>query len=97
MHHFFIPPEQIDEKSVRITGGDVNHIRNVLRMQPGEQITVSSGGDGKEYRCEIEIIEEDCVTAKIMGSWMFTGTPQMYTVPSTLILKASQAASGVEA
>ncbi len=66
MHHFFVTPDQIGEKSVRITGGDVNHIRNVLRMQPGEQITVSGGEDGKEYRCEIAQIEEDCVTAKIM-------------------------------
>ncbi len=66
MHHFFLTPEQIGGKSVHITGGDVNHIRNVLRMRPGEQITVSGGEDGKEYRCEIEKIEEDCVTAKIM-------------------------------
>ncbi len=66
MHHFFVASEQIGEKFVRITGGDVNHIRNVLRMQPGEQITVSDGGDGKEYRCEIAQIEEDYVAAKIM-------------------------------
>ncbi len=66
MYHFFVSPEQIGEKFIRITGGDVNHIRNVLRMQPGEQITVSGGEDGKEYRCEIAQIEEDCVTAKIM-------------------------------
>ncbi len=66
MHHFFVEPEQIGQRDVRIMGGDVNHIRNVLRMQPGEQITVSGGEDGKEYRCEIVQIEEACVTAKIM-------------------------------
>lgn len=66
MHHFFVAPERIGQKFVRITGGDVNHIRNVLRMQPGEQITVSGGEGGKEYRCELEQIGEDCVTAKIM-------------------------------
>lgn len=66
MYHFFVTPEQIGEREIRIEGSDVNHIRNVLRMNPGEQITVSSGEDKKEYRCEIFQIEEDCITAKIM-------------------------------
>ncbi|MDO4321839.1 MAG: 16S rRNA (uracil(1498)-N(3))-methyltransferase [Lachnospiraceae bacterium] len=66
MYHFFVTPEQIGEREIRIEGGDINHIRNVLRMEPGEQITVSSGEDKKEYRCEIFQIEEDCVTARIM-------------------------------
>ncbi len=66
MYHFFVAPEQIGEKEIRIVGSDVNHIRNVLRMNPGEQITVSSGEGKKEYRCEISRIEEDHVTAKIM-------------------------------
>lgn len=66
MYHFFVPSEQIGPKEIQITGGDVNHIRNVLRMGLGEQITISSGEDKKEYRCEITQIEEDCITANIM-------------------------------
>ena len=31
MYHFFVTQEQIGEKEIRITGSDVNHIRNVLR------------------------------------------------------------------
>lgn len=42
-----------------ITGSDVNHIRNVLRMRPGEEIAVSNGIDGREYRCGIERFTED--------------------------------------
>lgn len=68
MYHFFVSSEQIGEKEIRIEGSDVNHIRNVLRMTPGEQISVSDGAQGKEYRCEIVLLEEDCVTAKIMWS-----------------------------
>ena len=37
----------------------MNHIRNVLRMKPGEEIAVSNGQDGREYRCGIERIGED--------------------------------------
>ena len=66
MYHFFVKPEQIGQKEIRIEGSDVNHIRNVLRMNPGDQITVSSGEDAREYRCEIAQLEEDCVTARIM-------------------------------
>ena len=66
MYHFFVAPEQIGEQEIRIEGGDVNHIRNVLRMNPGEQITVSSGADGREYRCELVRLEEAAVTAKIL-------------------------------
>lgn len=52
-------PEQINGDSAYITGGDVNHIGNVLRMKPGEQIMISAGEDW-EYLCEIlEITREE--------------------------------------
>lgn len=54
MYQFFVKPDQIQDKKIIITGSDVNHIRNVLRMKAGEEISVSNGIDGKEYRCGIE-------------------------------------------
>lgn len=66
MHHFFVNPEQIGEKEIIITGKDVNHIKNVLRMQKGDQICVSSGNDSKEYRCEILSVSEEKVHVNIM-------------------------------
>lgn len=67
MHQFFVQPNQINvnDKSVIITGSDVNHIRNVLRMKIGEEISVSNGQDGKEYRCGIAAMEEDCVRLEL--------------------------------
>lgn len=59
MYHFFVEPSQIQGKRIVITGGDVNHIKNVLRMKIGEEIAVSKGEDGKEYRCGIEAFSED--------------------------------------
>ncbi len=59
MYHFFVEPSQIQGKRIVITGGDVNHIKNVLRMKIGEEIAVSNGEDGKEYRCGIEAFSED--------------------------------------
>lgn len=54
MYQFFVEPSQIQGTRVVIKGGDVNHIKNVLRMKVGEEIAVSNGSDGKEYRCGIE-------------------------------------------
>ena len=59
MYQFFVEPSQIQGTRVIITGNDVNHIKNVLRMQPGEEIAVSNGEDGKEYRCGIEELYDD--------------------------------------
>lgn len=59
MYQFFVEPSQIQGTRVIITGNDVNHIKNVLRMQSGEEIAVSNGEDGKEYRCGIEELYED--------------------------------------
>ena len=60
MYQFFVPPENIQGNRVVITGEDVNHIKNVLRMKVGEEIAVSNGEDGKEYRCGI--VELGCYT-----------------------------------
>ena len=62
MYQFFVDPENIQGKRVIITGSDVNHIKNVLRMQPGEELNISNGEDGKEYRCAIlELLEDEVV------------------------------------
>lgn len=65
MYQFFVEPSQIQGKRIVITGGDVNHIRNVLRMKIGEEIAVSNGADGKEYRCGIEEFTEDEVVCTL--------------------------------
>ena len=48
MYQFFVEPSQIQGNRIVIEGGDVNHIKNVLRMKPGEEIAVSNGVDGRE-------------------------------------------------
>ena len=72
MHHFFVSPDQIDEKYVTITGGDVNHIKNVLRMKIDEELLVSNGQD-KDYYCKIESISDDEIKALILDE-EFEGT-----------------------
>ena len=66
MYHFFVEPGQIQGTQIYITGKDVNHIKNVLRMRIGEEISVGNGIDGKEYRCVIDSFEEDSVNCKLL-------------------------------
>mgnify|MGYP000327635236 FL=1 len=47
MQHFFVDASQVSEETIRIEGSDVNHMKNVLRMRIGEEVTVSDG-QGKE-------------------------------------------------
>ena len=86
MHHFFVNPEQVEDGLVRITGPDVNHIKNVLRIRPGEEILVSDG-TGRDYLCGAEDIAGQEVTARIRQIqeegrelpsriWLFQGLPK---------------------
>ena len=62
MNQFFVEQSQIQGKKIIITGKDVNHIKNVLRMKIGEELSVSNGVDGKEYRGIIEeFLEEEVI------------------------------------
>ncbi|MGN0308442.1 MAG: 16S rRNA (uracil(1498)-N(3))-methyltransferase [Lachnospiraceae bacterium] len=65
MHQFFVEPSQIQDRQIIITGKDVKHIRNVLRMQPGEELSVSNGIDGKEYRCGIVSLGEEQIICEL--------------------------------
>lgn len=65
MYHFFVEPYQVHEDRIEILGGDVNHMKNVLRMKAGEEITVSDGF-GHEYLCKVQTLSEDSVQAEIL-------------------------------
>lgn len=65
MYQFFVEPEQIQGKEILIRGGDVNHIKNVLRMKAGEELSVSNGVDGREYRCAIAEFSEETVRCEL--------------------------------
>lgn len=65
MLHLFADPSDVQDEFLTITGPEVNHIRNVMRLKPGEEISVSIGGDGKEYRYGIESYTEDSVLCRL--------------------------------
>ena len=66
MQHFFVSPEQVKEGKIYVEGGDVNHMKNVLRMKTGEELTVNDG-EGSQYLCAVESYEADMAVLKILG------------------------------
>lgn len=65
MHWFYVEHSQITEKQIFITGEDVNHIKNVLRMGKGEKIVICDG-QGKDYYCSIADMDKEQVVADIL-------------------------------
>lgn len=80
MHRFFVEPSQIGEKEIVITGPDVNHIRNVLRMRAGEEL-LAADGQGSEYRCILRELQDSEIRAEICRK--FSGSAEL---PSRITL-----------
>ncbi len=63
MYNFFVDSDNRRGDRYVISGGDYNHIKNVLRMKPGDSFLVSDGG--KSSLCVIERIASDSLTALV--------------------------------
>ena len=91
MYHFFAEHENIFDDYIDIKGGDVNHIKNVLRLKKGDEILISSG-DNYDYNCIIDTITDDYVRSLITSVnekgnelsskvYLFQGLPkEMYEI-----------------
>lgn len=67
MSRFFVSPENIFDGKIHITGTDVKHITRVLRMGPGDIITISDGG-GREYEAKISSSSDQEIICAILSS-----------------------------
>ncbi len=64
MYRFYIQENQIGTEGIVITGSDVNHIRNVLRLEPGDWV-VACDGAGKDYVSRIRTVDGGQVVLQI--------------------------------
>ncbi|MDO4804647.1 MAG: 16S rRNA (uracil(1498)-N(3))-methyltransferase [Lachnospiraceae bacterium] len=65
MYRFFIDSNQIEGGVLTVTGDDVNHIRNVLRMKIGEDIEAVDE-NGKVATCRINELLSDRILADVL-------------------------------
>jgi 16S rRNA (uracil1498-N3)-methyltransferase len=64
MHRFYVTPGQVHGETIVITGSDVNHIKNVLRMKQGAELIICNG-QGKDCYCIISTVSNEEIIAKI--------------------------------
>lgn len=65
MPKFFVKNEQIENEKIKIINDDINHIKNVLRLNIGSEIQICNSQTGENYNTEIEKIENDIIECKI--------------------------------
>ena len=65
MSNFFIENGNIDGENAYVTGSDVNHIKNVLRMKENDEIKLSTG-DGLLYTAVISEFLPDRIVCRII-------------------------------
>lgn len=86
MQHFFVTANQVKKPYIYIEGSDVNHMRNVLRMKQGEELSVSDG-DNHKFLCRVdgyegdrallEIIQEEETETELASEiYLFQGLPK---------------------
>lgn len=66
MYQFFVAPDQIQGSEVIITGSDVNHIKNVLRMKIGEKVRISDN-EGNDFYCEVAQVASEQISLAVLG------------------------------
>jgi 16S rRNA (uracil1498-N3)-methyltransferase len=65
MHRFFLAPDSFGTAEVRITGDIAEQIRRVLRMRPGDRLTLLDGL-GNEYLAALDSYGKGEVLARVL-------------------------------
>ena len=68
MPKFFVSDEQINEAlgEIKITGTDVNHLKNVLRVKNGDKVEICNLCNQQNYNCQIKEINREYINTKIL-------------------------------
>ena len=66
MPKFFVRNEQVNNGKIIISGDDVNHIKNVLRMKSGDIFNVCDEDNSDNYVVEIEEFQKEDIICKIL-------------------------------
>ena len=65
LRKFFVEPNQIKDNKLEIIGEDINHIKNVLRLEIGEEIKIGDKLSGENYITQIESISKENILSKL--------------------------------
>lgn len=81
MPRFFVDGAPAEGR-IAVTGDDAHHISRVLRMQPGETLTICDG-NGTDYDCVLEKLAGGAAVCRVTAQHPSCGEP---TVEATLFM-----------
>ena len=82
MIRLFLPPEELTSQEILIHGENAHYISSVLRVKPGEPITIFDG-HGNRYLCKINKIHKKEVIAEKVKT-------EMYSAESPILIVLAQ-------
>lgn len=83
MPTFFVPSEAVARPTIRITGHLLHHLRESLRLHPGEALTVTDD-QGMRYRTEVVEVTAQQLVSRILD----TVTAPAKTGPTLVLAQA---------
>ena len=64
MSMFFVTPDAITPPTIRMTGDLLHHLRDSLRVRPGDSLTLNDGC-GTRYRVEVTHVTPQAIDSRI--------------------------------
>ena len=78
MPKFFVNQEQVIDNKIKIIGQDVNHIKNVLRLDIGKEIYVCIKETSENFLCEIKESNNNFILCTIMNKLLESTETKTY-------------------
>lgn len=66
MPKFFVKQEAVKDNQIKIYGQDVKHIKNVLRKQVNDKLTICNIDKQEDYLCKISEIQKEYIICDII-------------------------------
>ncbi len=86
MRYFFIDPSSAARPLVSIKGSEAHHIKNVLRMKPGDSLKLFDG-TGFEYEAVLISVSAQNVAVEIQRKIEVTAQPGVHIIVAQAFLK----------
>lgn len=89
MHRFFVSPGLLAHSPVTLTGDQAHQIRRVLRLQPGDWVTLLDG-EGWTYEAELIAVSSRDVRLTIGRRMQAAGEPPVHITLHQAVLKGER-------
>lgn len=89
MRHFYIDPCRLKDHVVAIKGSEAHHIKNVLRLRPGDNIKLFDGS-GREYEAVIINESPNKIEIEVLRSRHVEVKPSVQIIVAQAYLKAKK-------